>query len=218
MTETTRVLLVDDHTLMREVLGDRLAAEPDMQVVGSASNADDAVSLAVAQQPDIVLMDIDMPGLLCFDAAKMIHDRCPKTRILFLSAFFHDRYVEQALAVGACGYLTKSEPTDKVIGAIRVAASGRTYYSPQVQARILIDSDGVRLASSPCSRASALTRRELEILRYIARGLSQKEIAETMHVAVATVRTHSVNLMRKLDIHSRVELARFAIREGLAEA
>ena len=218
MTVPIRILLVDDHTLMREVLGERLSAEPDFEILGSVSNADDAVSEAVTQHPDVVLMDIDMPGLLCFDAAKMIQDRCPKTRIVFLSAFFHDRYIEQALAVGASGYLTKSEPIGTVIESIRAAASGRTYFSPEVQARILVDTDGTRLANTARSRASTLTPRELEILRYIARGLSQKEIAETMYLAVATVRTHSVNLMRKLDIHSRVELARFAIREGLAEA
>ena len=218
MSQRISLLLVDDHALIREMLGDRLAGEPGMSVVGAASNADDAVTDAVTLKPDIILMDIDMPGLLCFDAARMIQTQCPDTRIIFLSAFFHDRYVEQALAVKAAGYVTKSESPELVIQAIRAVANGGSYFSPQVQARIVVDSDGTRLAQKRRTRASTLSPRELEVLRYVARGLSQKEVAEIMHLSAKTVHCHCANLMTKLDIHDRVELARFAIREGLAEA
>ncbi len=219
MSHQTSLLLVDDHALVRETLGDRLNGEPDFLVVGTVENADRAVSEVGNLRPDIVLMDIDMPGLLCFDAARTIQTLCPNTRIVFLSAFFHDRYVEQALAAKAAGYITKGEHVDVIIKAIRAIASGGSYFSPEVRARIVVDEEGVRLTPrSKKSRVSTLTSRELEVLRYIARGLSQKEMATIMHISSRTAHCHSANIMTKLDLHDRVELARFAIREGLAEA
>ena len=218
MSRRISLLLVDDHTLLRKMLGDRLENEPDMAVVGTVGNADDAVTEAIKLKPDIIMMDIDMPGLACFDAARMIGAQCPNTRIIFLSAFFNDRYVEQALAVEAAGYLTKSEPPESVVSAVRAAASGRSYFSPQVQSRIVVGSNGTRLAPKKRSRVSTLTERELEVLRYVARGMSKKRIAKTMHISAKTVNNHTTHVMAKLDIHDRVELARFAIREGLAEA
>ncbi len=212
------LLLVDDHALVREMLSERLSAEPDMVVVGTAANADDAIGQAVRLRPDIVVMDVDMPGVLCFEAARVIQERCAGTRILFLSAFFHDRYVEQALAAKAAGYVIKADPPERIVAAIRSVAGGASYFSEEVQERIVVSSEGTRLAARRQSRAATLTPRELEILRYIARGLAQKEVARTMHVSVPTVRTHTANLMKKLGIHDRVELTRFAIREGLAEA
>lgn len=192
--------------------------EPDIEVVGRTENADRAVPEAIRLEPDIVLMDIDMPGRICFEAARAIQDRCPQIRIIFLSAFFHDRYIEQALEVLAAGYVTKGEPPETVIEAIRAVASGRSYFSTDVQDRLVVDPKGLRLAHKKRSRASTLTPKELEVLRYIARGLSQKQIAATMHRSEKTVHNHCTQLMAKLDIHDRVELARFAIREGLAEA
>ena len=218
MSEPCTVLLVDDHALMREMLSERLAGKSDLEVIGATENADQAVTEAVRLQPDIILMDIDMPGLHCFDATRTIQTRCPNTKIIILSAFFHDHYIEQALAAEAAGYLTKNEPVDTIISAIRAVASGGSHFSPEVQARIVVDSSGTHLATKKRSRVSTLTPRELEVLRYVARGLSQKQVAETMHLSVKTVHCHCTNLMTKLDIHDRVELARFAIREGLAEA
>lgn len=218
MSRPVKLLIADDHALMREMLTGRLNNEPDLQVVATVGNADDAVAEARQHKPDIVLMDIDMPGLVCFEAARTIQRQLPETRVIFVSAFFHDRYVEQALSVGAAGYVTKSEPPESVVKAIRSAATGVSYFSPEVQARIVVDTMGTRLAQQGQSRASTLTPRELEVLRYVARGLSQKEIASTMHVSAKTVHCHCANIMTKLDIHDRVELTRFAIREGLAEA
>ncbi len=219
MKEHVTILLVDDHAMLRESLASCLRNEFDLNVVGTAENADIAVGEAVKLSPDIVLMDIDMPGRLCFDAARTIQARCPGTRIVFLSAFFHDRYIEQALAAEASGYITKSENTSVIIKAVRMIASGGSYFSPEVLARIVVDEGGTRLArKGERCRASMLTSREAEVLRYIARGLSQKEMAKLMHISPRTAHCHSVNIMTKLDIHDRVELARFAIREGLAEA
>lgn len=218
MNKPISLLLVDDHALVRTMLADRLANEPDVQVVGSVENASAAVTIAIKQKPDVILMDIDMPGLICFDAARMIKKIHPRTCIIFLSAFFHDRYIEQAFEVEAEGYLTKTEPPESVIAAIRAVAAGKSYFSPEVQSRIVIDTDGVRLVNTKRSRASTLSERELEVLRYLARGLAKKQIAETMHISIKTVSNHTSHIMDKLDIHDRVELSRFAIREGLAEA
>ncbi|MFH1418383.1 MAG: response regulator transcription factor [Planctomycetota bacterium] len=218
MNSPISILVVDDHAMVRSMLQDRLDSEPDVEVVGSASDAEQAITLAGEFKPDIVLMDIDMPGMLCFDAAKALNRSSPPPRIIFLSAFFHDRYIEQALQVGAWGYVTKNQPDEALLTAIRNVASGIAYFSPEVQARIVVDDRGPRLAHSTRSRATTLTQRELEVLRYLARGMSKKEVAQTIHISVNTVNRHTSSLMNKLDIHDRVDLSRFAIREGLAEA
>jgi len=218
VTRPLVILIADDHAMVRGMLKRRLDAEPDMTVAAAVSNADEAVTAVLRLNPDILLMDIEMPGSDSFGVARTIRERCPDTRIIFLSAFFHDRYIEQALAVQAWGYVTKSEPEDSVIRAIRKVAAGLAYFSPQIQARIVVDSAGARLTHPRRSRVSTLTHRELEVLRYIARGMAKKEIARTMHISANTVNRHTTNLMTKLDIHDRVELARYAIREGLADA
>lgn len=218
MSEQTRVLIADDHTLVRGTLTHRLNQEADLGVVATVGDADQAVTEAVRRQPDVILMDIDMPGLCCFDAAGIIKSRCPDTRIIFLSAFHNDHYIERALAVGAWGYVIKSETETALIEAIRKVKHGLTYFSSEVQERLLFDQGQPQLVSVGGSRISSLSDRELEVLRYIARGLSQKRMAETMKISEHTVHRHCGSLMKKLDIHDRVELSRFAIREGLAEA
>jgi DNA-binding NarL/FixJ family response regulator len=218
MSDSISILLVDDHAMVRDTLGRRLAEEPDMTVLGTAETADEAVEQVLRTRPRVVVMDIDMPGLISFEAARTIGERCSDTAIVFLSAFTHDRYIEQALSVGAAGYVAKSEPAESVVTAIRAAASGSAYYSPEVQARIVVDTAGPQLACPAQSRGATLSDREVQVLSYVARGMSHKEIARTMHLSVNTVHRHTSRLMEKLDIHDRVELARFAIREGLAEA
>ncbi len=213
------LVLVDDHALLRGMLADRLSREHDLEVVGTAANAADAVRAVVQLRPAIVLMDIDMRGLLCFEAVKRIRKAIPATKVVFLSAFFYDRYIEQALAVGAAGYITKEEPPDVIVKAVRTVAAGGSYFSPAVQARLVIGSRGASLArDKTCSRADTLTAREAQILRYIAQGMSQTQIAHLLGRSSKTVHRHCANLMNKLDIHDRVELTRFAIREGVVEA
>ncbi|MEM1185688.1 MAG: response regulator transcription factor [Planctomycetota bacterium] len=216
-TTRTTVLLVDDHGLVRDSLSAWLRSQPDLHVVATANNAENGLEAALQHHPDVVVFDIDMPGRMSFDVAKTLRSRLPESRIAFLSAFCHDRYIEQALAVEAAGYITKSESPDAVADAIRSVAAGGAYFSPDVQDRIIVDARGVTLAGDR-TRASTLSPRELEVLRYIARGLSKKEIGATMHISVKTVDNHSTSLMAKLDVHDRVDLARYAIREGLVEA
>jgi DNA-binding NarL/FixJ family response regulator len=217
-SRTITVLMADDQPVVRQPLASWLRQTGDIKVIGEVGSADEAVTVAIRERPDIVLMDIDMPGLLAFDAVRTIKTRCPRTRVIVLSGFFNDKYIEDALAAEASGYVTKGESPEAVVAAIRAVAGGGAYFSPQVQERLVVDADGVRLAAEGATRASTLTSRELEVLRYIARGLSKKDIANIMHLSVKTVDNHSTSLMAKLNIHDRVELALYAIREGLAEA
>jgi len=211
------VLIADDHTLMRETLASWLGANPGFVVVASVASADDAAAQAGKLKPDVVLLDIDMPGLNSFEAARMIRSQSRETRIVFLSAFTNDRYIDLALQVEASGYITKRESPAAVVNALQAVATGVAYYSPEVRERIVISPKGARLAAQPKSRVATLSQRELDMLRYVARGLSKKEIAQIAHLSDKTVGRHVANIMNKLDMHDRVELARFAIREGLAE-
>lgn len=215
---TISVLIIDDHTLLRETLRSRLDSEADLEVVADVGDAQRGVELARELAPNVVLMDVDMPGRSCFDAAKEILRERPETRILFLSAHSHDRFIASALDAQAVGYVTKDEHPGAVVEAIRAVASGRRFFSERVLSRLVLEGDEPRVPEHPRTRASLLTARELEVLRYIASGLPKKEIATHMFVSVKTVNRHTENLMRKLEIHDRVELTRFAIREGLSEA
>ena len=201
MSSRIKLLVVDDHALVRGALAERLQREPDITVVGTAATADQAVEKTIECKPDIVLMDIDMPGLDCFDAARTITSIQPETNIVFLSAFHQDAYIENALNVQARGYLSKRESPESVVAAIREVASGGAYFSEEVRSRIVVDTRGAKLAQKSTSRASMLTVRELEILRYVARSMSKKEIAGVTHLSVKTVDRHCANLMAKLDIH-----------------
>jgi len=218
VSKKIRVLLADDHALVRGTVALWLQNNRDFDVVGAVQDAERAVEEAVRIHPDIVLLDIDMPGLNAFEAARIIRSRCPHTHLVFLSGHVQDHYIEQALSAGAAGYVTKDEPAETVARAIRTVADGGAYFSPEVQKRIVVDVTGPRLEKDRFSRFSTLSPREVEVLRYLARGMSKKEIASTMTLSVGTINNHSANLMRKLDIHDRVELTRFAIREGLTQA
>ena len=217
MAEPKRVLLVDDHELVRSALRGMVDREDEFVVIGEAADAGEGLKRAIADRPDILVIDIDMPGMICFDAVRQMMVRLPDLSVIFLSAFFHDHYIEQALAVGAKGYVVKGDPPRILFEALNEVAAGGVYFSQEVRSRFALGKDG-RVARIGQTVTSTLTNREVEVLRYLARGLSKKEIARTMHLSVKTVEHHSASVMRKLDIHDRVELARYAIREGLAEA
>jgi len=212
------VLLADDHELIGKMLSSLLESEDDMQVVASLTNSDDAIQEAIRLVPDVCVLDIDMPGPSCFDAARTITTRCPNTKIIFLSAYVQDRHVQRALDVGAAGYVNKKESPQIVLKAIRAAAAGDAYFSADVQERIAIDSSGARLVHAKPTPFCKLTPRELEVLQHIATGLSKKEIAKKLHISANTVDNHTNHLMTKLNIHDRVGLTRLAIREGLVSA
>ena len=215
MSKTASVLIADDHALVRDMLRLRLLRE-GMEVVGAVGTAEEAERLGSSLRPVVALLDIDMPGRSMFEVARAIQTASPETRIVFLSGFVHDAYIEEALGVEASGYLTKSESPDVIVAGIRKAAGGATCFSPEVLDRIVIDEHGARLGGGH-TRFDTLTDRERELLAYVARGLQQKQIARQAGISIKTVQTHITHLMDKLSIHDRVELARFAIREGLIE-
>lgn len=212
-----RVAMIDDHTLFRRAMCDALEREKGIEIVAQADRADGVVELVHDARPDVLLLDIDMPGLAAFEAARRVHAVFPDTRIIFVSAFHTDQYIEQALAANARGYVTKNEEPEELVRAIRKVVADELYFSAVVWARLVIGPKGIRLVDAPATARSKLTIREVEVLRYVAEGLSKKEMARTMSLSVKTVDRHVARLMEKLDIHDRVELTRYAIREGFVQ-
>ncbi|MEJ2577394.1 MAG: response regulator transcription factor, partial [Gammaproteobacteria bacterium] len=201
------VLIADDHDLLRDMLARRISEEPGLQVAGAVADASAAVSESVRIRPDLVLMDIDMPGLSAFEAACRIRDELPDTRVMFLSAYVRDGFISQALEVRASGYLTKEQSPEVLIGCIRKVLGGATCFSPEVESRLEIGAAGVGLTPARRSRLELLTTREKQVLSYLARGMSKKEIARIAGTSVKTVDHHCEHVMEKLDLHDRVELA-----------
>jgi len=212
-----RLVLADDHAMVRQALAERLAREADFEVVAHVTDAAQACDAVARFEPDIVVLDIEMPGLNSFEAARRIRAGGTGTQVVFLSGFWSDTHIEQALATGAAGYVAKGEAPETLVRALRDVAAGSSFLSASVRSRLVIDEGGVHLAQPRQVRAATLTAREREILRYIANGLSEKEVAAQLHVSQATVHNHCSRLMAKLDIHNQIDLARFAIREGLIE-
>lgn len=212
-----RVFVVDDQALVREAVAHRLAAELGFEVVGTASNADDAIAHVGRILPDIILLDIDMPGRSCFEAAAVMKTRAPRAKLVFLSGAWNRNYLEKALALGSAGYLTKSDPPDQVAASLRRVTDGEVIFSRELRDQVVIGINGPELAKVEQPLVSALTKREQELLRHLAHGLSRREIAEKAGISVNTVAVHTSNIMGKLNIHDRVELTRWAIREGLAK-
>jgi DNA-binding NarL/FixJ family response regulator len=213
-----RVVLADDHGLVRELLREKLTLSSDFEVVEAVADADAALAAAVRHTPDVVVLDVDMPGRDAFEVARAIRTSMARTAVMFLSSHATDNFISMALAAGARGYVLKTAGTTEIAKAVRDVAAGGVAFAPEVQARLVIDRDGPRLAQGPETKLATLADREIEVLRYIAKGLSKKEIASIMVLSVKTVQNHTDRLMQKLAIHDRVELARFAIREGLVTA
>lgn len=216
MTAKIKVIVVDDHALLRGGLAVQIDNESDMEVVGGCADAGTGIDLVAMHRPDIVLMDIHLPGLNCFAACRTMGSQSPSTRVIFLSAYDHDAWIDQALEVRAWGYVTKGERFSEIREAIRSVMRGRVHFSEAIKARLVAGRNGLELKGASRSRLSTLSPREREVLQYLAQGLSVKEVARTMHLSAKTVDNHKSNIMAKLDIHDRVTLARFAYREGIA--
>jgi DNA-binding NarL/FixJ family response regulator len=211
------LLVVDDHGLVRDGVSGMLSREKDFRVVGVAENADEAITKVLETRPDLVLIDIDMPGLSCFDAIQIIRSRAPETRFILVTAYEHDEHVEQALKVKANGFVLKSDGIAALAEAIRNVMAGRVHFSPDVMSRLVVQGNEIRLENPPKSRLRMLSPRERELLRVLAKGVSLKEAAAILGISYKTADKQKASLMSKLDIHDRVELARYAIREGLVE-
>lgn len=212
---TIRVFLVDDHQLVLDSLCARLSQFPDFELVGTASSATDALPHLVTTQPDIVALDVELPGRGAFDLALELKTRCPATKVVFLTGFASDVLIEQALRVQASGYVLKGDSSQTLLDAFREVARGNFYFSEQIRDRVRFDSTLKRHCLSEQHPLNGLTPRQIEVLRHLARGESVKEVARIMHLSQKSVDSHKYRIMNKLGIHDRVLLARYAIREGL---
>lgn len=210
---TTTIVLADDHRIVREGIRRILKSRDDFEVVGEASNGEEAVELAAEKNPDVILMDVTMPRLSGVDATRRICKQQKDTHVLILSMHDDRSCVEEVLRAGASGYIVKDAAPSELISAIDAVKSGESYLSPAITHQVVnaIAQPGER----PSSAASVLTEREREVLSLIAEGLSSKEIAQKLGVSLKTVESHRANLMEKLDIHKVSGLVRFAIRAGL---
>ena len=208
-----RILLTDDHTLFRQGLRTLLATEPDIEIVGEASNASDAITFAQELRPDVVLMDVGMPGLSSFEATRQIRKQRPETRVIFLSMYDDEDYLTESVEIGASGYILKESPADQLVSAIREVHRGGNYLSPRLLARLVDDFRVQNRSSLRQPRFGTLTKREREIMKLLAEGKSVKEAATEFNLSVKTVEAHKFNLMRKLDIHNKAQLVQYAIQK-----
>jgi two-component system, NarL family, response regulator NreC len=210
-----RVLLTDDHTLFRQGIRTLLSTEPDIEAVGEASNAFEAVTAAHELRPDVVLMDIGMAGMSSFEATRQIRKDRPDTKVVFLSMYDDEEYLAECVEIGGSGYVLKDSPSDQLVSAIREVNRGGSYLSPRLLTRLV---DGFRVQGNNAVRQprfGTLTKREREILKMLAEGKSVKEIATGFDLSVKTVEAHKFNLMRKLDIHNKAQLVQYAIQKKL---
>lgn len=214
-TGCIHVLLVDDHPVLVDALKLLIDTTQGMTVTATASDAERGLDQCRITRPDVVVIDIDMPGRSCFDAVEQMRTILPNLHVVFFSAFWEDHLIEQALGVGAKGYLIKRESPEILRDAIRQIVAGGVYFSDEVLARLTIGKEGITVTDQLATRSSLLSDRETEVLRYLATGLSKKQVALQMKRSVKTIAAHTDNIMSKLNIHDRVELARYAIREGL---
>jgi DNA-binding NarL/FixJ family response regulator len=210
-----RLLLVDDERLVRSGFRAILSREPGIAVVGEAENGGAAVEACARLEPDVVLMDVRMPGMDGLEATRQIVAGANPPRVVVLTTFDNDEYVYEALRVGASGFLLKDAPEDRLVAAVRVAADGGSMFAPSVT-RTLIEAFAGRRGAGAPSDAAELTEREREVLRLLARGLSNAEIAGELVVSEHTAKTHIAHILSKLGLRSRTQAVVFAYEHGLA--
>ena len=212
-----KILLADDHTILRAGLKMMLNAQPDMEVVGEAQDGRQAIAETQRLHPDIVLMDITMPDMNGIEATRQIKKLIPEAKVLVLTMHENDEYVFQALRAGASGYMLKEAADTELISALHVISSGQFYLSPIAQSVMVGDYLQRVRAGEERDSYSSLTEREREILKLVAEGYTNNQIAERLVISPKTVDTHRTHIMDKLNLHSRAELVKYAMRRGLLE-
>jgi DNA-binding NarL/FixJ family response regulator len=210
---TLRIFLADDHVVMREGLRSLVNAQADMNVVGEAGNGRAALLQARELQPDVVIMDVSMPDLNGIQVTERLKRVCQNITVLVLTAHDDSGYLRQLLEVGASGYVLKKAAAEELINAIRVVAAGGVYLDPALAGKVVGGYLGKRRLRG-ASQRSDLSEREIEVLQLVAWGYTNKEAAGYLSLSVKTVETHKANLMEKLDLKSRVEIVRYALRQG----
>ena len=212
-----RILLVDDQRLMRDGLRILLELEPDLLVVGEAGDGAAAVAAYETLEPDIVLMDISMPGLNGIEATRLIKKSRPQTKVIILSMHTHDRYIDELINLGVSGYLLKDSTGADIIQAISAAVKGDTYLSPSISRRVIEDYLYLKKKSPQEDLYGKLSNREREVFQMIAEGHSTKEISDILFISPSTVKTHRANIMEKLQFVNISQLVQFAIHLGIVD-
>jgi two-component system response regulator NreC len=215
---TSRLLLVDDHAVVRSGLRMLLEPEDDFEIVGEAASGREALRAVAETRPDIVLMDIGLPDISGIEAAAEIKRLRPETAIVALTIHEDEEYFFKMLAAGASGYVPKRAAPEELLTALRAAATGEVYLYPSLAKLLVKDYLAQESAARPAEALDELTDREREVLAHLADGAGNGEIAETLSISPKTVARHRENIMRKLGLHSRVELVKYAIRKGIIEA
>jgi two-component system, NarL family, response regulator NreC len=210
-----RVFLTDDHTLFRQGIRTLLSAEPDIEIAGESASAGDAVEKAAELHPDVVLMDISMPGMSSFQAIRQIRKTRAETKVLLLTMYDDEDYLAEGMEAGATGYILKDSPAEHLLLAIREVHRGGSYMSPRMLSHLVDDFRSRVRSEHPVPRFDTLTSREKEVLKLLAEGNSVKEIAGDLDLSLKTVETHKFNLMRKLDIHNKAQLVQYAIQKKI---
>ena len=210
--EKIKVLIADDHTVVRKGIRALLETEPGIEVVGEARDGEDALHKALALKPDVVLMDLVMPVMDGVQATRALKERLPGAKVLVLTSFAEDRRIVAAIEAGAAGYLLKDSSPEDLVRAIREVHRGESSLHPAVAQRLIS-----RLRGGEEPKREPLTERETKVLSLIARGLSNREIAKALSISEPTVRTHVSNILRKLGLKSRTQAALYPLRQGLAE-
>lgn len=209
-----RVLVVDDHAVVRSGLRALLDREDAIAVVDEAATADEAVFRMIEHKPDVLLMDVTMPGTSGLDAIPKLLQASPQTRVLMLSMHDDPRYVREAFAAGASGYVLKEAADTEVVAAVRTVAAGQSYVNPSLGAR-MAEAEAKAAAEA---KADPLSEREHEVLRMLALGHTNQEIAKALYISVRTAETHRAHIMQKLGLGSRADLVRYALAHKLIEA
>lgn len=217
MSDPIRIMIADDHTILRQGLVRLLEDQPEFKVVEEATNGRMALEKALDLKPDIIIMDIAMPLMNGIEAAKRIKKHLPKTKIIILSMYSHENYIHELLKTGISGYLLKDSSGRDIIHAIQAAMKNETFLSPSISKKVMDTYLSPRKGLSREERFKQLSNREREVFQLIAEGLSTRQIAETLYVSVSTVKSHKIKIMEKLGIDSPFRLVHFAIQLGLVD-
>lgn len=217
MREKVRIVLAEDHTILREGLRALLTADPDFEIIGEAADGREAVRFVEKQIPDLILMDLSMPRMTGMDAIREIKKRYPQTKIIALTVHKTEEYLRTTLQAGADGYVLKDATHNELLMAIHNVLKGKTYLSPGVSGRVIEGYLEGKESQMSESTLGLLSQREREVLKLIAEGYKNKEIATDLCISLKTVEKHRANLMKKLDLHNAAALTAYAIEHGLVE-
>jgi DNA-binding NarL/FixJ family response regulator len=217
MKEKVRIVLAEDHTILREGLRALLTADPDFEIIGEAADGREAVRFVEKQIPDLILMDLSMPRMTGMDAIREIKKRYPQTKIIALTVHKTEEYLRTTLQAGADGYVLKDATHEELMMAVESVLKGKTYLSPGVSGRVIEGYLEGKESQMPPSTLGLLSQREREVLKLIAEGYKNKEIATDLCISLKTVEKHRANLMKKLDLHNAAALTAYAIEQGLVE-